>query len=192
MQERQPSLISEEQKKIQKNIEVLQATEGFSRLTEKQKSIIKQSLYLQVRAERGRKEWEPGELRHYKNSEDRIDSTNCHSAVLSLEKEDLQELSKNKKSYPSFFEAEYFPIETIDELKKQIEKFGFPCVLHIRRNSSSDEMHSSLVLGYDTQGKIVLWEKKGYEMKNPYQVITLDEIYSNYGNKYYGLRKLRG
>ena len=194
MQESQPSLISEEQKKIQKDMEIVQATEGFSRLTEKQKSIIKQSLYLQARAERGRKEWKLGDVRKYKNSEDYVDNRNCHSAVFCLETENMQALSKDAKADSDFFEAEYRPAKKIDELKKQIEEFGFPCALHISilRNSSPNKVHSSLVLGHDKKNNIVLWEKKSYDVENPYQIVTLDEMYIEYGSEYfYGLRKLR-
>lgn len=196
MKESQPNLISEEQKRIQKNMEVVEATEGFSYLTEKQQRIIKQSLYLQVRAERGRKEWQPGETRKYKNTEDYVDNRNCHSAVFFLEKENLQEISENARDDSDFFKAEYVVVKEINALKKQIEEFGFPCVLHIGNSPSQDpsgKAHSSLVLGHNKEGEIILWEKESYDILHPYQVTTLDQIYRTYGDicSYYGLRKLR-
>lgn len=192
MKESQPNLISEEQKNIQKNIEVAENTEGFSCLTEKQQRIIKQSLYLQTRAERGRKEWQPGETRKYKNTEDYVDNRNCHSAVFCLETENVQALSKDAKTDPGFFEAKYHPVKNIDELKKQIEKFGFPCALHVSFPNDRFKVHSSFVLGHDKKNNIVLWEKKSYDVKNPYQIITLDKMYTEYGSEYlYGIRKLR-
>lgn len=192
MQESQPSVISEEQQKLQKNMEVAMATEGFSSLTGKQQQIIKLSLYMQARAER--KEGAT-DIRKYKNSYDHVYDRNCHSAIFSLEKENLQYLSEDAKANPGFFKAEYTPIKEMIELKKQIEEFGFPCVLHIRgpfNGYYGGLAHSSLVLGHDNKGNIILWEKESYEVKYPYQITTLDQIYDTYGDMfYYGLRKLR-
>ncbi|GEM_PF-3261500 len=194
MNENIPSLISEEQEKIKKNMEVAQNTEGFSRLTEKQKSIIKLSLYLQARAERGRNEWKSGDDRKYMNSEYYVDNRNCHSTICCLEKEDINALSKDAFNDSDFFEAKYNKVETINELKTKIEEFDFPCVLQIGISSSNDpygKYHSSLALGHDGNNNIILWEKESSELKFPYQIITLDQIYNIYGNVYYGLRKLR-
>ena len=194
MKESQQSVISEEQKKIQKDMEVVESTEGFFSLTERQKSIIKQSLYLQARAERAMKL--DDYIKHKnKNSYNYVASRNCHSAVFSLEKENLQGTSEEAKADPDFFKAEYVSVKEISELKKQIEEFGFPCVLHIGTSSSQDpygKAHSSLVLGHNKEDEIILWEKESYEVRNPYHIITLDQIYDTYGDIfYYGLRKLR-
>lgn len=195
MQETQPSLISKEQENIQKDMEMAMTTEGFSRLTEKQQHIIKLSLYMQARAGREIERWKLGNDRTYISSYDYVSERNCHSAIFSLEKENMRELSEDAKADTNFFKAEYNTVATIDELKRRIEEFGFPCVLHIGRSSSDDAQakeHSSLVLGHDNAGNIVLWEKESYEAIHPYQITHLNNIYDTYGNiRYYGLRKLR-
>lgn len=45
--------IQDERAELEKDLETLECTEGFSRLSIKQQRIIKQSLYIQARAERG-------------------------------------------------------------------------------------------------------------------------------------------
>ena len=191
------NLISEEQKKLQKDMEIVMATEGFSLLTKKQQQILKQSLYIQARAERKTEEERYADNHKYKDSQKYVADRNCHNAIIDLEKEkSLQDLPVSAKIEPNFFEAKYVSVKTVDELKKQIEKFGFPCVLHVsssnKNSDSTTKAHSSLVLGHDNKDNIIVWEKKSFGIPWPYQIITLDQVYNTYGNNYYyGLRKLR-
>ncbi|MFA6274175.1 MAG: hypothetical protein WC662_03365 [Candidatus Paceibacterota bacterium] len=196
------NLISEEQKKLQRDMEVVMFTEGFSRLTKKQQQIIKQSLYLQIRATR-KDDNGPHGYRYdpkYQNSRDYVAEMNCHAAILSLEKEQSlksfsqAEIKENLDN--DFFIADYIYVDKINKLKEKAEKFGFPCVVHIKspldRPIRADVYHSFLVLGHNKENKIVIWDKAGFEVSHPYRIKTIDNIFDNYGDcSDWGFRKLR-
>ena len=81
--------ILEENEKVQKQIEIARATEGFSHLTEKQQQIIKLSLYMQARGERYDTDENENILKVNKKSTQYVADKNCHTSILNLENEDM-------------------------------------------------------------------------------------------------------
>lgn len=216
-----------EQEKLNEDMEILASAEGFHSLTENQKRIIKQSLYVQARAERGTDRasafaivspktnhvtditrishedhlidmhrqgyGEDPNIRKYRTSQNHVANWYCHAAIANLEQEKGFDVEPEKIP-DGFFKAEYHSVKSLDDVKKMIEDFGVPCVLHIsasmeKFNDSPDHKHSCLVLGVGSNSSIVVWEKQGGGL--PYRVTTIDEVYDTYSNNYYyGLRKL--
>lgn len=152
------------------------------------------------------------EKRKYRISQNYISSWFCHPAILGLETGTLIDATPN--SYPDgviddnkvepflnikiakeFFQADYKKVSGENELKERIEKFGFPCVIHIDNGDPSrylSPIHSFLALGYNKENEIVVWDKKG--IGDPFRVVVLNEICNQYRffNEYYwGVRELK-
>ena len=154
-QELQKSSISLEQEKIKSDMELLVNTEGFTFLTERQQKLIRQSLYIQARAERGTDEasaaaitkdyWRKDvtrikhdfqlddqhkERRQYKNSQNHIVKWACYDAVANLEKE--KGLTETPDNLPDdFFGGEYNQVKSFEELTQNVITFGVPSILHV-------------------------------------------------------------
>lgn len=195
-----------EMERIKRDLAILEATEGFARLTPRQQQIIRTSLFLQARAERDMHpnhkndpwyyDWfkRSSHVPEYQESLSHVKHWYCHAAIASLESGQLS--GDIPPEHPdSFFNAAYFVIHDIQELKQAISFFDFPTVVHV--NSDSDNLigevsqyHSFLVLGYDQEKNIVVWEKEGFSY--PYRITTLKQVYVEYNNfRYWGVRKLR-
>lgn len=91
-------VILQEQQEREKNITILESTEGFGKLTPKQQQIIKQSLYIQQRAERG------GD----RASNELIISPKTHASVKEVEILHEKQLLHLQKAYgrPDLFDPE--------------------------------------------------------------------------------------
>lgn len=198
--------LASEKEKLRRDFALLQSTEGYSKLTPRQQEIIRVSLLLQARADRTLevskpKSWplrlfcQDSEV-FFQNPEcqDHIESWYCHAAIASLESGQLSG-DFPPKHPDSFFNAAYFEIHNIQEIKKAILFFGFPSVVHINSEPENltgedSQYHSFLALGYDQAKNIVVWEKEGFCY--PYRITTLKQVYGEYKNfEYWGVRKLR-
>ena len=123
-------------------------------------------------------------------------------AVASLESEGVN-LGDIRLKDKDFFDAEYNEAGSVDELIDRLNRFGYPCVVHLKSppygNSKGYVAHSFLVLGKDDKGDIVVWEKNAPRKK--YQVESLKVTFeANKGWNWretqekpmiYGIRKLR-
>jgi len=191
MQESYPehSPLEAEQQKLAEQVDTMLHTEGYAHLTENQRRLLEQSLYVQARSER------PGPYVKYKTSKKHVDCWNCHYSVANLEEE--KGLSAERDETPEgFFAADYRKVEGTAELKSFLESFEFPLVLHVSDTPKSGLYgigiwHTCLVLGHGKNGELVVWEKKN--PGEPYRVTSLEEVYNyykDYGDVYWGVRKL--
>lgn len=195
-----------EREKYRSDIATLEATEGWSLLTDRQREIIRTTLYLQARAQRDmhpdhkndpwyydwfkKANWTP----KYQASMAHILNWYCHVAVYALENCDLS------AEYPpdcplEFFDGAYFEVRQYYEITKAIEFFGFPSVVHVsdeNGNLSGEDKkyHTFVAMGHGINGEIVVWEK--IRQREPYRVTTLKQVHNDYSNiLYWGVRKLR-
>ncbi len=186
-------LLSLEQEKLKADMEILTATEGWSRLSIRQQKIIEHSLYVQARAERT-------EAQRYEDSQNRSAEWYCHAAIWSLEHEHslTTEAPELDHIEESFYEGDYFIPDSLDSLREAIVKVGFPLVVHIAQAPpplTLLQSHTFLALGTDSAGDIVVWEKTAEQL--PFQRSTLSKVYEEYTAKgekpyYWGVRPLRG
>ncbi len=180
------------QEKLKVDMEVLRATEGWSRLSLRQQKIIEHSLYVQTRVERPSAE-------QYTDSQDREAEWYCHAAIWSLEHEQALtvEAPELDDIEESFYEGDYFKADSLDSLRDAIMKAGFPLVVHIAQAPpplTLLQSHTFLALGIDPAGDVVVWEKAAERL--PFQRSTLSKIYGEYTSDqkeyYWGIRPLRG
>lgn len=179
----------------------LESTEGYWLLTPKQRQIIRVSLFIQERAERGMHpshkndswyyDWK--KENSYQKSLDHIGYWYCHAAVSGLEKEKYSGTCPPPCSH-EFFNGQYFIASNVDQVSEVVEEFGFPCVVHIggengNFHGETNRYHTFLALGHDQDGKILIWEKirKG----EPYRIATLNDVFKSYGKDlFWGVRKI--
>jgi len=202
--------LSDEKEEINRDLQILEKTEGYSSLSVRQKQIIRVSLAVQARANReGVTNYcvnkgiirrvrrflnRTSEETRYQASGRHVIRWYCHGAIASLEGEDFE--GEWPKDNPiEFFNASYFEVASEYDVKKAIEYYGFPSVVHV--NEASDNLegedsqyHSFLALGHNEDGEIVVWHKEGF--RYPYKVTTLHSVYEVYGPSYFwGVRKLK-
>ncbi|EKD53188.1 MAG: hypothetical protein ACD_61C00120G0002 [uncultured bacterium] len=196
-----------EREKIKRDLAILEATEGFSLLTPRQRKIIRVSLLLQARAERDMDpyhkndpwyyDWHKrsGYSPKYQGSLQHIIQWDCHGAIASLESG--QPLGYEPPENPkAFYDAEYFELTNAYQVAQAIESVGFPCVVHVNEvlgniDGEKTQWHSFLALGHDEHKNIVTWEKTGFNL--PYRVARLNQVVDDYSvtTYYWGFRKLR-
>lgn len=199
--------LENQRKMYQKDLSLLESTEGFPFLTEKQKKIIRVSLLIQARAERDldpkhkndpwyydwfkfKRDLKPA----YRECQEHIKNWYCHSAVASLENGCLA--GERPPEHPKeFFDANYFEVRCEYELERAINFIGYPAVVHANLekdnfNGEDTQYHTFLALGHNAENNIVVWEKAGFDF--PYRVTDLSTVYEDYrGLNYWGVRKLR-
>lgn len=202
--------LSDEKKEIDHDLHVLERTEGFADLSDRQKQIIRVTLAVQARANREsvtstyqnlgmvdrvkRFLNNRNEDSRYCDSRTHITRWYCHGAIASLEEEEFSG-DWPKDNPVHFFDAAYHNVNDELEVKKAIEFCGFPCVVHVNDDSNNNkgeetQYHSFLALGHNDSGEIVVWHKEGFDY--PYQVTTVSEVFDQYGPRYHwGVRKLR-
>lgn len=164
--------LSKERDYFWEEVQMLQRTEGFPRLTQEQQSFILLSLYF------------PDTLTH---------QDSCHLAIQTLE-EGIADRTRQENFPSDFFKAEFIPVFNQTEATQILEAFSFPCVVHIQRRNHSilreQPQHTFLALGHNNCSDIVIWEKEGLTL--PFRLTTLDSELDRYGpGKFWGLRKLR-
>lgn len=202
--------LSDEKEEICRDLETLEKTEGYSSLSDRQKQIIRVSLAIQARAERegvtdSCVNWgvirrvkryfkRTSEETRYLASDRHIIRWYCHGAIASLEDERFE--GEWPKDNPiDFFNASYFEVASEYDVKKAIEYYGFPSVVHVNEDSDNFEgedsqYHSFLALGHNEDGEIVVWHKEGF--RYPYKVTTLRSVFEDYGPSFFwGVRKLK-
>ncbi len=196
-----------ENNKYREDLAKLQETNGWYLLTPRQQKIIRACQLLQPRAERDMDpnhkndpyyfDWfKKTEFRpQYQKSLEHIKNLYCHTAIYALENESIS--GEAPRHCPKeFFDAAYFMFTHEFELKKALEFFGFPCVVHASTENGNEygettKAHSFLVLGKDHRSDTVVWGKT--RIKEPYKVTTLSQVFLDYPYiKYWGIRKLRG
>lgn len=197
-----------ERQKIADDLTVLQNTEGYSLLSERQKQIIRVALYIQARSKRKDSIEETNKFMSlyrtflnvkkgqdiYRESRLHIEQWYCHGAIAALEAGCFA--GEEPEDNPiDFFDAAYFAVNDEYDVKKAIEFFGFPCVVHVNEEKENfkgedTQYHSFLALGHGEDNKIIVWDKQGFRC--PYRVTTLSEVFEEYGpNYFWGVRKLR-
>lgn len=202
----QSQSLEKEKEKLRSDLAVLEATEGYSKLTPRQQQIIRVSLCIQARAERDMHpnhkndpwyyDWFKAEkfLPRYKKSLEHIQKWYCHASVAALETGDLSP-SRPPNCPKEFFDAAYFEIHQESELKKVLEFFDYPSVVHIgcelgKERGEMTKQHTFLALGPNQKGDIIIWEKT--KVRLPYRVTTLSQVYEDYSDSHcWGVRKLR-
>ncbi len=202
---RNPDL-DKEQTKYRHDVAQLEVTEGYALLSEDQRAIIRSTLIVQIRAERDMDpthkndpwyyDWlkNRGHRPKYQKSLEHVKQWYCHAAVAALEGQGLSG-TRPPNCQVDFFDGAYLPIDQEFELRKAVEFFGFPCVVHVSTelgNSSGEKTkyHTLLALGHDPEGQIVVWEKQRIGL--PYRITQLSQVYEDYRHVHcWGFRKLR-
>lgn len=206
----------EEKQKREADLNRLRQTEGWKKLTDRQKRIIELSLYVQQRAERGTSlgsaraisvhddgvsinpgdpDMDSGYIKSdYGESQGLVGGMWCFSAVKYLESQD--------ESNDSFFQVDYFKDQGWNEFVRNIDSVGFPCVGFSKRVRSTETgealrpRHAFVVLGRDISGRYVVWEKQDPNM--PFRILDLEGVYKKYHDENgdmgsdWGFRSLRG
>lgn len=176
-----------ENEKLKSDLEIIFETEGWKKLSEKQRQFIKVSLLVQSRADRP-------ETQINTDSRERIAKWNCHYSTFVLENEGKESENKNQIN-KSFFVAEYEKTSTLAELESRIEKMSYPLVVHISKIENNDHLdddeqrHTFVLLG-KKEDQFICWEKQDFHL--PYQVVDLETIYRRFPEptNYWGLRAL--
>lgn len=195
-----------EREKYRRDLTILEGTEGWQLLTDRQRQIIQTTLYLQNRSERDMDpvhkndpwyfDWfkKTKYIPQYQASLGHVKRWYCHAAIASLENGSLTGIRPPKHPI-AFFDASYLKISDIKELKTALESTQFPAVTHVSLEPANIKgedpvYHSFLSLGHDSNHDIVVWDKEGFGF--PYRVTTLKTIYDEYCSfSYWGIRKLR-
>ena len=119
-----------EKRRLEKSITILEATEGFAVLSDRQRRIVKLTLYITERANRslipGMKSM--GAIGPYSESRRHLIDRNCHSSLAGVEVENILAVDPDNIP-PDYFEANYYDSESLNEIESKIENFGFPCVV---------------------------------------------------------------
>jgi hypothetical protein len=117
----------------------------------------------------------------YYSSQQFIMNEYCHKTVNQLEG-----YGDGETAARSWYDAG--PLESYEEVKEfvaLVEKSDSPpLVIEIwydepnPNKSGSYPYHTTLLLGQDSQGEFVVWEKSGFNM--PFQLTSLEQIYNSY------------
>lgn len=133
--------------------------------------------------------------RKYRKSQNHIADWYCHAAISNLETPIPLDEPPGRDLPENFFKAEYTQVKDYEELKKRIEEFGYPSVVHISQAEKNFDLvdlqvHSFLVLGKNQNDEIIIWDKQGYMLS--YRAGTLQEIYNEYNQSWnsWGIKKL--
>ncbi|MFA7194037.1 MAG: hypothetical protein WC087_03925 [Candidatus Paceibacterota bacterium] len=169
-------------------IELLESLDGYAKLSEKQKQIIRTFLYLEDRSNR-----EDANV-DYQKSLAHKDAWYCHAAVVSVElervvdelaiyPENIHRAIENETKFDShFMKADYIDSDkTQQEVEDFIEEVGFPCtVVFSWFDGLEFDMlaHSCIALGKDETGRLIVWEKKN--AREACRVINFGEVYDFY------------
>ncbi|KKT29232.1 MAG: hypothetical protein UW41_C0010G0014 [Candidatus Collierbacteria bacterium GW2011_GWC2_44_18] len=198
--------LDNEQARYKHDVAKLEATEGYALLSKDQRAIIRNTLILQIRAERDMDplhrndpwyyDWHKrkGLRPRYKGSLEHVKHWYCHAAVAALETRDLSG-TRPQNCKEDFFDGDYFQIDQEFELRKAVEFFGFPCIVHVstelgNSRGETTKFHTFLALGHGPKDEIVVWEKQRIEL--PYRVVSLSQVYADYKHAHFwGFRKLR-
>ncbi len=209
------SIQREEQRDRERSDAVLEGLSGFSRLSEAQQKYIRASLYIQQRAERGTDEVSAARIRpipnefaqfapgratiaqpgillseegpnaqRYFESQRYIMSEYCHRVISALERHGV-----GGRRTPEWSDAG--PVHSYAELEDLIGLFTHshtpPFVLQVQKlvGELKGPEHSTVLLGQNTEGDFIVWEKAGYHL--PFQLMTLRDVYTAY-EKYTGWR----
>lgn len=178
----------------QEKFAVLESTEGYASLSEKQRRFIKASLYVQARTER-EKDFDKNLGEKYRESRRIISDLNCHTSILNLENGVILFMDPEEIPF-RFYNAEYFNPSSLKEVESIIEKFGFPCIVNIGKWDPDPEVeefrgdyHSFVVLGH-YKDEIIVWDKEGFN--SPFRLTNLRKEYSTYNDSdrfYWGFRR---
>lgn len=180
-----PPIADRSAKDLERDYALLESLEGYQKLTEEQKNIVRGTLLVQKWSDLPPMEAEYLGIDREKARE-HILPKYCHLAVAALETKGLAERVGGNK----FFDGDYRPLETLDQVEKLVTDAGFPCVIHV---GSKDPMtidpnyeaawagvqHTCLALGRDKQGNIIVWEKDG---SGPYSLTPLKVVYALHQN----------
>ncbi len=128
---------------------------------------------------------------HYQPSVLHIRDWYCHVAIQNLEREQGLYAATPERPPAEFFDAEYRQYTSAADLRIFLENFGFPSVLFAKYIHDQAVDHTCLVLGHNSHGDIIVWEKE--DAQRPYQTATLDEVFTRYAGDAYswGFRALR-
>ena len=189
--------IKKEQTERNEQFEKLEQLDGFNNLSEKQKQMIRMSLYVQQRAVRGTDEAsaenielnEDGEANidikfstreggssKYNSSQRHIYNWYCHAVVGSVEATKVID----PISYTNTPGVEGHVLTNKEDfdafIELELNSRPLPAVLHLLDKGVF--VHSALILGKAGSGDYIAWEKLGYGL--PYRIVSLEEIYNDY------------
>ncbi len=130
------------------------------------------------------------ETNKYKLSQLAIMNTNCHQAI-----EKLGEINGDGNATTEDWK-DFGPIASYEDLDIQVrlleENQDFPFAVQLwdtKLNGRHEPLlaHSMLLLGRDTFGDLIIWEKSGFNM--PFQLNNLRNVFSAYSS--HGIWKMR-
>ncbi len=186
--------LTQEQGQRAENFNTLESLEGFPKLSGQQQRMIRASLYIQDRADRDHTY--NGE---YPTASRHIKDEFCHSAAFSLENEIPLGRETDEAFGQGYFSKEardratllagvkFLMFPTVPEVNELVEQTGFPALVVVgevqqydaaKRTSISEHTHTCVALGKDSEGTIIVWEKRGYHL--PYHLCPLNEVYARY------------
>lgn len=201
-------LIQKEVLERQSEFLKLRELEGFNKLSPKQQQMIRLSLYVQQRAVRGtdigsqenlgvsaetgdvfitfpRNTDEDGEPieNKYIFSQKHIYNWYCHATVTGLENESPDKKIFYETDVPDLLHQTGYGIKSekdvSDFIDIALQATEMPAVLHVL-GDRIPVLHSAVILGKNSSGIFILWEKKGVSI--PYQLTTLEQIYNDYSS----------
>ncbi len=121
------------------------------------------------------------EVKRYLASQLKIMSDYCHKAVIQLEEYAVEKLPSSESLW-----CEVGPTTTYSDLEELVATLSaahsFPFVIEVWDGSSGSgvrtPVHSSVLLGRNSEGKLMTWEKAGFHL--PFQLVPLDQVYDIY------------
>lgn len=188
-----PNRLSREIQDRQERTTLLTSLKGFEKLSERQKKILLQSLYIQDRAERSQKDL-------YPKSNKIVEDWSCFQTIGELERGfplDAHHIFDGEEILNGLKTIEFIPDgdHSVDQLGAEILKRGFPCVVVIATDWTTQGhafpyhlLHTFLAFE-DDKGEIVLYEKKAPGQS--FTVTTLDTIKPRYLQAHWGFRPFK-
>ncbi len=109
---------------------------------------------------------------------------NCHRTALEIQGEtlDFYDASHNfKERIRDAFDNRNAVVTGISGVAGALQTGGFPRFVHIMNEREDVITHSTLVLGRDTGGTYVCFEKVGYH-SDPFRLVSLEQTLSQYND----------
>lgn len=186
-----------QQEQLKEKVRLLEDTAGWSMLTKSQQRVIRLSLYVDVRARRNSDK----SSRDYNLSQKYVSKMSCHTAIMSLETADIKNFDNtglpNEVDKEFFVDEKFFnDLSNPQALRKMIVLSGYPIVVQPgfdpKLGTYPHASHSFLVLGPDSKGNIICWDKEGSGLEYLYRVCDLSVELDRYKrSSYWGIRELR-
>ncbi len=179
-------------------IRTMQETPGWSKLSEDQQDVIRLTLYATDRVKRRN-----GKNREYELSKNVLKRNLCHTAIMMLETAGIDDFDDTE--LPNHVDRDFFvekKIDVFNDPKKYETLVGailqseFPIVVQPgfspKLGTYPHAHHSFLVLGPDSKGQIICWDKEGRGADYSFRLVDFSEEFRDYErSSSWGIRKLR-